>query len=201
MITLGHMGYRTVDRLFDLPVNAGFNNEFGPSVAFFARRAPGCGGLRSPRGGRVRKRAPSGLRCRGSGVRNRAAARGRPGVVRRHRGPSQARGRVRQGEAHRRQRGRRRGCARSLAEQPVLSFLPPLRLARAWRGRYSAPPLVDGAGLGVLHHLRRIHRHQQSRCRPRDRSDHHHSGRQDHAGQGDRRRQQDRSRALESAGI
>ncbi len=85
------------------------------------------------------------------------------------------------------------------AGQPVLSFLPSLRTAGRRRPR-SAQSYDDGAGIRFLHLRGRLHRHQQSCGRPRERRHHHAGERQDHAGQGDRGRQEDRSGVAEGPG-
>ena len=87
------------------------------------------------------------------------------------------------------------GRPRFPAGQPVLSFLPSLRTAGRRRRLGSAQSYDDGAGVRFLHLRRRLHRHQQSCGRPRERRHHHAGERQDHAGQGDRGRQEDRSGA------
>ena len=141
--------------------------------------------------------------------RRRHPALGRPRLVRRRRRPGEVLGRLGQGQDGRGQRRRERFPEHAAlpARQPVRPLLQAVRHARrpgrrAMRRRRAIPASHDhGAGLRLLHLGRRLHRHQQPRRRPRDRSDGDHLRRQDARRQGDRHRRQDRPRAAEGHGL
>ena len=193
--------------LFGSAVNAGFNNEFGPSVSFSCARRSSARPLRSPRAWARSRRTlvpASRRRARPAGVRRsrRSLAAGRrrfadivdrvtPAVV-------SVKVKIADVEPDRR---RLQGLPDLPPNSPFYRFfrhfgLPGRRRRRPRRA--ATRRMAQGSGFFISSDGYIVtNNHVVDHASEVDR---HHGGRQDHAGQGDRRRQQDRSRASQGAG-